>query len=173
MTRTALNFILLFIVLVLAQAVIFNHLVLFGCAVPLVFLYLLVRLPMSISPTAMLSIGFLLGLSVDVFSDTPGMNTIACTVTAFIRRPVFHFFAPHEDDIMTIQPTSETMGMPAYIKYLLSMVAIYCVAVFTVEAFGFFHPLILLLRAASSTVYTFLLLYAIGSINLRSTHRHI
>lgn len=173
MTRTAINFILLFIALVLAQAVIFNHLILFRCAVPMVFVYLLVRLPMSISPTAMLTIGFVLGLCVDTFSDTLGLNTIGCTVLAFVRRPIFHFLAPHEDDIMTVQPTAEAMGLPAYIKYLLSMVAVYCFTVFIVEAFGFFHPLILIMRAAASTLYTFLLLYAIGSINLRSARRHL
>lgn len=173
MTRTAFNFILLAILLVLVQAVIFNHLVLFGCAVPMVFIFLLVRLPMSLSPTAMLSIGFLLGLAVDIFSDTLGMNALACTVLAFMRRPLFHFLAPHEDDIMTIQPSVRTMSLPAYVKYLISMTGIYCLLVFTIESFGFFHPLILLLRAAASTVYSFLLLYAISTINLRSRQKRL
>lgn len=173
MTKTAFNFILLFIALVLAQAVIFNHLVLFGCAVPIVFLFMLVRLPMSIAPTAMIVIGFFLGLSVDIFSDTLGMNSLACTILAFMRRPIFHFLAPHEDDIMTIQPSPISMGLPSFVKYLLTMTGVYCFMVFAIESFGFFHPLILLLRMATSTIYTFLLLYALSSINLRPGMRRI
>ena len=80
---------------------------------------------MSVSPSWMLTIGFLMGISVDVFSDTQGVNALACTVLSFMRRPVFHFFAPRVDDIMMIQPSPRTMGIPEYIQYLMAMTLIY------------------------------------------------
>ena len=49
MTKTVLTFILLFIVLIPAQAVIFNNLILFNVALPLVFIYLIISLPITLS----------------------------------------------------------------------------------------------------------------------------
>ncbi|MDE7124913.1 MAG: rod shape-determining protein MreD [Muribaculaceae bacterium] len=167
MTKTVLNFTLLFVVLILAQALIFNHLVLFGCAIPMVFILLIVRLPMSMSVSWTLTVAFLLGITTDIFSDTPGLNALACTVTAFMRRSIFHIYAPREDDIMSVRPTPRTMGTPAYAKYLLSFTLVYCALVFIIEAFGFFHPWIMLKRTIASTIYTFLLLYAFSAIPVR------
>lgn len=172
MTKTFINFALLFIVLVLAQALIFNHLVLFGCAIPMVFILLIVRLPMSLSVSWTLTVAFALGLAVDCFSDTPGLNSLACTITAFSRRNIFKIFAPREDDIMSVTPSPRTIGAPAYAKYLLAMTLLYCMTVFLVETFGFFHPFRLLLRALASTAYTFLLLLALSAINVRRNAGH-
>ncbi len=63
MTKTIINFSLLFIVLVMAQALIFNHLVLFGCAIPMIFVLLIVRLPMSLPVGWCLTVCFALGLA--------------------------------------------------------------------------------------------------------------
>lgn len=170
MTKTIINFSLLFIVLVMAQALIFNHLVLFGCAIPMIFVLLIVRLPMSLPVGWCLTVCFALGLCVDCFSDTPGLNALACTIAAFSRRNVFHLLAPREDDIMSVTPSGRTMGTPAYSKYLFAMTLLYCTSVYIIEAFGFFHPLVLLTRALASTVYTFLILFALSAITLRTRH---
>lgn len=69
MSKTVLQFILLGFILVLAQVIVFNHICLFNVAVPLVFIYLLVRLPITLSVNWMLTIGFFLGLTVDIFSE--------------------------------------------------------------------------------------------------------
>ena len=75
MSKTVLKFILLGIILVLAQVIVFNHICLFNVAVPLVFIYLILRLPITLSLNWLLTISFFLGLIVDIFSDTYGMNT--------------------------------------------------------------------------------------------------
>lgn len=87
MNKTALSLLLLFVVLIPAQAVFFNNLVLFNVAVPLVFIYLIITLPVTYSPSLAMTIGFLTGVSIDALSDTPGVNALACTVLAFVRRP--------------------------------------------------------------------------------------
>ena len=48
------------------------------------------------------------------------------------------------------------------------MTAAYCTMVFTVEAFQFFNFRLLVLRILASTAYTFILLYAIDCLGLRS-----
>ena len=71
--------------MVLLQAVLFNHICLFNIAVPFVFITFIMRLPLSININLLIALSFFTGLSVDVFSDTQGMNALACTAAPFYR----------------------------------------------------------------------------------------
>ena len=77
MNRSAISLIIWSIVLILAQVLVFNHICLFGYAVAFVFIYTLIKLPISMSKEWQFTIAFLLGLVIDIFSDTLGMNTLA------------------------------------------------------------------------------------------------
>lgn len=154
--------------LVPAQAIIFNHLILFDVAVPVVFIYLIIMLPVTIGTNWSTFLGFLVGLTLDIFCDTPGVNALCSTVLAFVRKPVFHLYVSMDDDLAGRSPSSRTMGHAAFMKYLITMSAAYCPMVFTVEAFQFFNFRLLVLRILASTAYTFILLYAIDCLGLRS-----
>lgn len=167
MTKTVLTFILLFIILIPAQAVIFNNLILFNVALPMVFIYLIVSLPVTLSTNWATTIGFLTGLAIDIFSDTPGMNALACTMLAFVRKPIYHLYMSYDDDLSGMRPAIATMGPAAYFKYLLTMVFVYCFIVFTIEAFQFFNFRLLLLRTIFSTIFTFIIIYAIDSLSIK------
>ena len=121
MSKTALKFILLGVILVLAQVVVFNHICLFNVAVPLVFIYLILRLPITLSLNWLLTSIFFLGLTVDIFSDTYGMNTLACTVLAMCRRPILRLYVPREEDLTRPEPSMYSLGTATYLKYLLTM----------------------------------------------------
>jgi len=166
MNRTSLRFLTAFLLLIPAQALVFNHLVLFGVAVPLVFVYLIIILPVTLGTNLSVAAGFVTGLCVDIFSDTPGVNALACTVLAFARKPVFHLYVSMDDDLAGRIPSLRTMGHAGYFKYITTMVTLYCVMVFSIEAFQFFIFRLLLLRTVASAIYTILLIYAIDSISL-------
>ncbi len=165
MTKYALKYALLFVILVVAQAVVFNHMVLFGVAVPLVFLYLVVSLPVTIGTNASVALGFITGFAVDVFCDTPGLNALCCTVLAFVRKPVFHLYVSYDDDLAGHSPSSLSMGHFIFMKYLITMVAIYCLMLFGIEAMQIF-TVRALIRIVASTAYTFILLYALDCLSL-------
>ena len=164
MSKVALQFIILGLVLVLAQVLVFNHLCLFNVGVPMVFIYLIVRLPVTLALNWVLTIGFFLGLIVDVFSDTYGMNAVACTVLAMIRRPVLRLYVPREEDLTRPEPSMLSLGAGVYMKYLLTLTLIYCALIFTIEAFTFFNPLQLLLRIIFSTLLSMIIMLGIDSI---------
>ena len=163
MSKTVLQFILLGFILVLAQVVVFNHICLFNVAVPMVFIYLLVRLPITLSVNWMLTIGFFLGLTVDIFSDTYGMNTLACTVEAMMRKPILRLYVPREEDLTRPEPSMYSLGTATYLKYLLTMTLLYCSLIFLIEAFTFFNPVRLLLRIVFSTILSMALMVGIDS----------
>ena len=164
MSKVALQFIILGLVLVLAQVLVFNHICLFNVGVPMVFIYLIVRLPVTLALHWVLTIGFFLGLIVDVFSDTYGMNAVACTVLAMIRRPVLRLYVPREEDLTRPEPSMLSLGAGVYMKYLLTLTLIYCALIFTIEAFTFFNPLQLLLRIIFSTLLSMIIMLGIDSI---------
>ena len=167
MSKTVLTLIILFLVLIPAQAVIFNTLILFNVALPLVFIYLIISLPVTLSTNWSLTIGFVTGLAVDIFSDTPGMNALACTNLAFLRKPVYHLYMSYDDDLSGLRPSISTMGSAAYFKYLLTMVFVYCLMLFAIEAFQFFNIRLLLMRTVFSTIFTFIIIYAIDSLSFK------
>lgn len=173
MSRTVINFILAFVVLLVAQAVVFNNLVLFNVAVPMVFIYLIISLPMSFSTNVALTIGFLTGLSVDVFSDTQGLNALACTILAFVRKPVFHLYMVRDEDLGGNRPSVSSMGHASFMKYMFTMTLIYCTIVFMVDAFNFFNPLRMLLRIVCSTAFTFVIIYALESLTVKQNEKRL
>lgn len=169
MIRTFLKFLLLALILVLIQVTVFNNICLFGVAVPMVFIYVILRLPLTLSTGWVLTVSFLLGLTVDVFSDTQGMNSLACTILAVLRRPVLGLYFPREDELANPEPSMVSLGVPVYVKYALSMTLIYCTLIFLIEAFTFFNLLRLVLRIVCSTILSTLLILAVDGL---STRRH-
>lgn len=168
MVKTALQFILLYIVMVMAQVIVFNHICLFGYAVPLVFIYPILKLPVTLNTNWVLTISFLLGLTIDIFSDTQGMNSLACTILGVLRKPVLKLYFPREDEMTSPLPSFRSLGLAVYLKYVFSISLIYCTLFFLIESFSLFNPLRLITKIGSSSLLTFIIIIAIDSL---TSHR--
>ena len=164
MTNSIIRYFLLFIICVLVQALIFNRIILFHVAVPIVFIYFIIRLPINLKLPYVFTFAFLLGLTVDIFSDTPGVNALACTLIAAIRKPIYYAYMAKDDITNRLTPGISTMGIIDYSKYLLTFVIIYCLLVFTIEYFSFADVKGIVIMASASTVLTFILLLAADSL---------
>lgn len=164
MTRSILRYFLLFILCVLVQALIFNKIVLFHVAVPIVFIYFIIRLPINLNLPYLFTLSFLLGLTVDIFSDTPGVNALACTIIAALKTPIFYAYTPKDDNTMRLTPGVSTMGIGGYSKYLLSFVVIYCILAFSIEYFSFADVKAIAILAGSSSLFTFIILLTIDCL---------
>lgn len=160
MTKEILRFTMLFVLLVLCQVVVFNHICLFGVAVPLVFVYFLIKLPVTLGINWVMTLAFLLGLTVDIFSNTQGVNALACTLLAVMRMPVFHLYVPRQDDITNPEPSVRALGMSVFMKYTITLVTLYCTLFFIIEAFAFFDFLRMILRIVCSSLLTFVIILA-------------
>lgn len=164
MNKSVFSYILLFVILVLVQALLMNHIVLFSSAVCFIFIYFLIKLPINLSANLVLTLGFLLGLAVDMLSDTPGLNALCCTVLASLKRPVFFAYEQHDDKNRNVAPSIGTMGFFNFCKYIFSMSAIYCLLAFFVEFIEFSDVLGILIKAGASSIFTFLVILAIDSL---------
>ncbi len=171
MNKTALSLILSAILLILAQAVVFNNICLWGVAVPFVFLYVLLRLPLTMSKDWLFTIGFAIGLIIDIFSDTPGMNALACTLLMALRRPVLRLYVARDDELTDPYPSIRSLGFFTYAKYALSMSLLFCILIFLIEAFSLFGIGRLLLTIGASTLLTTILIVGIDSLISRKREK--
>lgn len=164
MNKTIITYAILFVGLIFAQVLLMNHIALFNTAVCFIFIYFIVRLPMSLGMNWLLTLGFALGLTIDILSDTPGVNALACTILAALKRPVFYAYEQHDDTNRNIEPGLASMGWLNYSKYLLSMSAIYSVLAFSIEFMSFASVERMAILAAASALFTFLVLLALDSL---------
>ncbi len=155
---------ILFPLLILVQVLICNHIMLFNVAVPFIFIYFIIRFPIGVSQNLALTLSFLLGFFVDLFSDTPGLNALACTLLVAIRPAVFYSYVTRDDKTKRIVPSISSIGWQDYSKYLISMCGIFCLMVFGIEYFSFASIGIVLLMTISSAVLTFLVIIGIDCL---------
>ena len=76
--------ILLCLVLLIVQALVLNNIHLFGFATPLLYVYTVICMRRNFPRWAALVISFLLGLGIDIFSNTPGVAACSLTLLAFV-----------------------------------------------------------------------------------------
>lgn len=167
MSKSIIQFFFLFIIMILTQAIVFNNICLFNSATAFIFIYFIIRLPITLSLNWVLTLSFILGFTIDIFSDTQGMNALACTILAMSRRTILRLYFPREDDLTNPEPSIKSLGLGIYIKYLLTMVLFFCIMIFLIEAFTFFNPVQLITRIAASSALTFILILGIDSLTIR------
>lgn len=160
MKLDALRGILLFIILLLVQALVLNHIHLFGCATPLLYVYLAFHFRRDYPRWATLLWCFAMGLAVDVFSNTPGVAAAAMTFIGLLQPYLLQLFVTREspDDLL---PTLRQLGLTKFIYFLLILVFVYCLLFFTIESFSFFDWLQWLKCVVGSTVLTAVLILVI------------
>ena len=163
MKNTLVHFLILFVALLVAQ-VICSKIILFGVAMPIIYIYLVLRLPVNYSLNWTLTIAFLFGLFVDMFNNTQGMNALACTVMTMLRRPVHDMFMLKDDEDNDPIPSMDSLGITNYLKYMASLVTVYCVVLFLVQAFTLHNFPLTLLRIISSSLLSILLIFGIDSL---------
>lgn len=164
-----LNFlkgVLLFAILLLAQVLVLNHIHLFDCATPLLYVYVVLRFRRNYPRWGILLVSFLLGLLVDIFSNTPGVAAASMTFLGFLQPYVFAMFLNRDSD-EDLQPSMKSLGFAKFFYYAAVLVVVYCAIFFTIETFSFFNGLLWLECVGGSAMLTILLILAIENSRKR------
>ena len=93
--HTFLNRLKYFLIAAGVQVLLFSHIHLFGYATVYIYLLFILKMPRFATRNAQMVWAFLLGLVVDMFSNTPGINAAAATFLAFMRDYVLAMFIPN------------------------------------------------------------------------------
>jgi len=165
MSTNWLKYSLFFILLVILQIWILNRIHLLGFAMPLFYVYFILKLPADMGKNSLLFTACFLGLVIDFFSYTLGFGMLACTVMGFSRHYALNAFAPR-DMADSFVPSVETFGSLLFLRYVVTLVVIHHIVFFTAESFTLFGLLSLLLKIAGSSVLTILLIWGAEQLKL-------
>ena len=150
----------IFVVLVLVQGLVFNHIHLFNCATPLLYIIMVLHFRRNHPRWAVLLWCFMMGLCIDVFANTPGVATASMTLVGLLQPYLFELFVPR-DSADDLKPSVRTIGMGSYFLYVLIIVLVYNLLFFTLETFNFFNWMQWLMCIGGSTVITMVMVMAI------------
>lgn len=152
-----------FVGLVLLQVLILNNVHIAGCATPFLYVYFILKFASGTPRNELMLWAFFLGLTVDVFSDTPGMNAAASVLLAFVRPTCLRLFTPR-DTLDSIVPSIRTMGVSSFLKFTLAGVFVHHLALLAIELFSLTGILLFFLRVFACTLLTVACIMAIEGI---------
>ena len=152
-----------FVGLVLLQVLILNNVHIAGYATPFLYVYFILKFASGTSRNELMLLAFFLGLTVDIFSDTPGMNAAATVFLAFVRPTFLRLFTPR-DTLDSIIPSIRTMGISSFLKFAVTSVFVHHLVLLGIEFFSFSNIPLLLLRVVACTLLTVTCIMAIEGI---------
>ena len=123
-----------------------------GFIMPLPYILFIILYPVNGNKSGLLIASFLLGLMMDVFSNSGGIHTTACLVLAFVRPSIFKFSFGVSYEYQTIKLND--VLTPERFSFILISVVIHHFTLFILEAFQISFFLDILLRAFLSTIFT-------------------
>ena len=156
--RSVIGYTIQFIAIVALQVLILNNVELLGYMNPYVYLIFLLILPADINRSALLIIGFVLGLSIDIFENSGGLHTSATLLIAFIRPGLFRLIAgPSNTELERFN--IKTLGVGRFLLLAGITVFIHHFWLFLLESFSFKDLLQVIKRTFFSGLFTLLLIY--------------
>lgn len=154
---------LVFVALCLAQALVLNHIRLFGCAMPLLYVYFIIVIPRGYPRWATLVWAFFLGLTIDMFSNIPGVGTASLTFVGLLQPYLLELFLPREA-APNLKPSMATLGIAKFVTLALLLTLVHCAFFFTLEMFSFSHLMQWALNVIGSTLLTLILIVSIETV---------
>ncbi len=143
----------MFIVLVLVQVLFLNQVQFSGFVNPYLYVLFIMLLPLK-SPRYVVLVGaFLLGLSVDIFSNTLGIHAFASVFISYLRPIVIRIITNREED-MSDYPGLKQNRFIWFLSYTALMVIIHHTVLFYVEVFSFANFFGTLYRAFLSSLFS-------------------
>ncbi len=155
MNNTTLNSILRFVILVLVQGLVLNHINFLGYINPYPYILFIALFPINNNRPLFIFLSFLLGLCVDFFTDSGGIHAAACVTIAYIRPPILKFSFGTIYDNQTIKFNQIEMG--SRIVYFSILVTIHHLILFLLEVFNLFDIILILKKTLFSSIFTIIL----------------
>jgi hypothetical protein len=143
-----------FIGLVLAQVLVFNHLNILGSINPMIYILFFFWYPVQENRTVLIGLAFLLGFSIDLFSDTMALHTAAALTTAFFRYPIMRFVFGVNMEFQNFRIANSTR-VQQY-SFLALLIGIHNLTFFGLEIFSLPNLLLILKRILFTGVSTFI-----------------
>jgi rod shape-determining protein MreD len=158
MIKDIFKYLIQFVIILLAQLLIFNNIELSGYINPYIYVLFVLLLPFDTPKTVLLLLAFVTGITMDLFMGTPGVHSSALVLMAFARPMVLALFSPREGYQTNTLPRMSQFGFEWFVKYSVMLVLIHHFVLFFLEVFTFQHFFSTLLRSLLSALLTVIIL---------------
>ena len=156
MNRENISIALLFIGLILLQVIVLNNINFLGYINPLFYIWFVFLYPVRKDDASILVLSFLLGLIIDMFADSGGINAAATLLIAFIRIPVLQsVLGKRELDYATMNIFK--LPFSKLLAYVVILTAIHHFVVFGMEYFKWSKFGTILLNTVLTSIFTIIL----------------
>lgn len=157
MLNEVIRNIIRFILLVGVQVLIINNIELGRFINPFLYVLFIIILPFETPKWLVLLSAFLIGVTMDMFSDTGGMHAAACVFMGYIRPGVLKLFSPRDGYEFGTQPTVQYLGVPWFLSYAGILVVSHHLILFYIEVFRFSEFFSTFFRVLVSSFFTLFL----------------
>lgn len=157
MSRYNIVLILQFILLLFVQAFLLSNINFFGFINPNLYLLLFLMYRFDGDRTALIILGFLMGLLLDLLTQGSGGHTIASLTITYLRPYIIRFSFGVNYDV----PMGMIRGslVNQRVAYFLQMILIHHLLLFVVIYFSFDNILTIMKNTFLSAFFTFILVY--------------
>ncbi len=151
------------IALFLLQVFVLNHVHLFGIATPLLYIYFVIQFRHNYPQWGIMLWAFVMGLLIDIFSNTPGISSFSLTFISAIQPFALKLFVPRESS-KELKPGMDSLGFGKYTYFVLLLCFIYSIVFFSLDMFSFFNWSEWGACILSSTLLTTILILVIENV---------
>lgn len=142
------------------QVMVCNRISLFGYATPFIYVWMILRFDSFMSKGSVLLWSFLLGLSVDIFTATPGLNAAAATLAGMLQ-PSFLEISVRIDKHDVVRPSCASMGNSHFALYAFLLLFIHSLALFILKDIPIDNWGTVILSAVGSSLLSFAIIFCL------------
>ncbi len=157
MNSRAIVHFLTFFLFVGIQVTVLRNLTLFNVAFCFIYIGFLLILPNEINRLLLLAFGFMIGLTIDLFYDSPGIHAASAVLLAFLRPYWINVITPQGGYDIGVAPTVKQMKFSWFASYAIPLIFIHHFAIFYIEG-GLSHFFFTFVKVLLSTIFTFVVL---------------
>ncbi|GAB2471730.1 rod shape-determining protein MreD [Hymenobacter qilianensis] len=162
---------ILLVLYVLLHVLVASKLVLFDLGWCFFYLGFLLFLPITAPIVVQLLLGFMVGITMDIFYDTGGVHAAAAVLVMYLRPWVLRLLTPRDgydsDDAVNVH----LMGWQWFLVYLILLVSIHHLAFFLLELGSFQIIGVTLIKVIVSTLFTGITLLIVQMLFFPSRRR--
>jgi rod shape-determining protein MreD len=156
-----------FIILVLAQVLLFNNIRLFGYLNPIIYIVFIFVYPLKKEKGFFLFLSFLLGISIDVFTDSGGSNAAATLLIAFIRLSVIKIIESNSD-IDLIIFNIKKLSFIQSVTYIFLLTSIHHLFLFFLEYYKTKDIISILTTSLQTSIFSTIIIGFILQLTVKS-----
>lgn len=141
-----------FILLLMAQVLIFNRINLFGYINPFPYILFIILYPVNGNRYGLLLSSFFLGLIMDMFCNSGGVHAASCLILANYRPYIFKFSFGLSYEYQTVKLND--VLTPERFSFILIAVVLHHFILFILEIFSFYFIWDIIERTILTTLFT-------------------